>query len=45
MHVHVHMSMCVCVSISNLCTVCMYKKAINKEMHKVEKEQECFAGF
>lgn len=37
------MSMCVCVCILNLCT-CLYEKTINKQMHEVEKEQECYTG-
>lgn len=43
MHMHVHMSMYVCLS-QIFVHECMYKKAINKEMHEVEKEQECYAG-
>lgn len=35
----------VCVCLSQIFVhECMYKKAINKEMHEVEKEQECYAG-
>lgn len=39
-----HERVCVYVCISNLCTCLYEKKTINKEMHEVEKEQECYTG-